>query len=296
MKSFIKKYWKLLLALIIGNFIYSLGVIAFIKSNGLITGGVTGISLFLHYLFEKIPVSVFSLVLNLMFFFFGWLVLGKKFALSTLASTIISPACIGILELFDFSFLMLDDLWLSIICGGVLIGLGLGIIMREGASTGGVDIIAILINRRFKFITIGVAISVIDILILLVQLTMKPIEFIIYGIVLAGVYSFVIDKVIMAGNDRVELKIISKKKDEIKQIILNEFDRGVTLIHTKTGYLEEECDMILSVISYRELMRFRERINEIDPIAFMIISKVSEVNGHGFSLAKKYLSKQDEMK
>ena len=293
MKKLIKKHWKLVLALILGNFIYSFGVIAFIEPNGLITGGVTGISLFLHYIFTDVPVSLFALILNLLFFFLGWLTLGKKFALSTLASTIINPFCFWLLEFFDYSFLSFSDLWLSLICGGALIGLGLGIVMREGSSTGGVDIVAILINRYFKFITIGVSISVLDIIILLVQLTMKPFEFVIYGVILALVYSFIIDKLIMTGNDRVELKIISKKEAEIRKVILEEFDRGVTLLHTKTGYLETEKDMILTVISYRELMRVRAKVNEIDHEAFMIISKVSEVNGHGFSLAKNYLNKEE---
>ena len=272
MKKLIKKHWKLVLALILGNFIYSFGVIAFIEPNGLITGGVTGISLFLHYIFTDIPVSLFALILNFVFFFLGWLTLGKKFALSTLASTIINPFCFWILEFFDYSFLSFNDLWLSLICGGALIGLGLGIVMREGSSTGGADIVAILINRYFKFITIGVAISVIDIIILLVQLTMKPFEFVIYGVILALVYSLIIDKVIMAGNDRVELKIVSKKEAEIRKVILEEFDRGVTLLHTKTGYLETEKDMILTVISYRELMRVRAKVNEIDHEATWILA------------------------
>ena len=228
--------------------------------------------------------------LNAIFFILGLVVLGKKFALSTLASSIINPICIALLEFLDLSAFQFEELWLSLIAGGACIGFGLGLVMRVGASTGGVDIIAIMINRKFSFITMGFAISAIDIIILLIQLVIKPLEFVLYGIVLAAIYSGVIDKIVMAGNDRVEVLIISKKEMEIRNLIMHQFDRGVTLLHSKTGYLENELDTILTVIDIRDIGRVKERVYNIDPDAFLVISKVSEVGGRGFTSDKKYLA------
>ena len=290
MKSFIKKYWHTALFIVLGNLIYSFGIIAFIEPQELITGGVTGLSLFIHYQFNFLPVSVLMFALNAIFFILGLVVLGKKFALSTLASSIINPICIALLEFLDLSAFQFEELWLSLIAGGACIGFGLGLVMRVGASTGGVDIIAIMINRKFSFITMGFAISAIDIIILLIQLVIKPLEFVLYGIVLAAIYSGVIDKIVMAGNDRVEVLIISKKEMEIRNLIMHQFDRGVTLLHSKTGYLENELDTILTVIDIRDIGRVKERVYNIDPDAFLVISKVSEVGGRGFTSDKKYLA------
>ena len=151
------------------NLIYSFGIIAFIEPHELITGGVTGLSLFMHYMFEFLPVSALTLGFNIVFYIIGLFTLGKKFAVSTLASTLINPLCMFVFEMMDLSVFYLNDLWLSLIAGGACIGFGLGLVMRIGASTGGVDIIAILINRKFNFITMGLAISAIDIKILLIQ-------------------------------------------------------------------------------------------------------------------------------
>ena len=290
MKSFIKKYWHTALFIVLGNLIYSFGIIAFIEPQELITGGVTGLSLFIHYQFKFLPVSILMFIFNAIFFILGLVVLGKKFALSTLASSIINPICIASLEFLDLSAFQFEQLWLSLIAGGACIGFGLGLVMRVGASTGGVDIIAIMINRKFSFITMGFAISAIDIIILLIQLTIKPLEFVLYGIVLAAIYSGVIDKIVMAGNDRVEVLIISKKEMEIRNLIMHQFDRGVTLLHSKTGYLENELDTILTVIDIRDIGRVKERVYNIDPDAFLVISKVSEVGGRGFTSDKKYLA------
>ena len=290
MKSFIKKYWHTALFIVLGNLIYSFGIIAFIEPQELITGGVTGLSLFIHYQFNFLPVSVLMFALNAIFFILGLVVLGKKFALSTLASSIINPICIALLEFLDLSAFQFEELWLSLIAGGACIGFGLGLVMRVGASTGGVDIIAIMINRKFSFITMGFAISAIDIIILLIQLVIKPLEFVLYGIVLAAIYSGVIDKIVMAGNDRVDVLIISKKEMEIRNLIMHQFDRGVTLLHSKTGYLENELDTILTVIDIRDIGRVKERVYNIDPDAFLVISKVSEVGGRGFTSDKKYLA------
>ncbi|MGL6217756.1 MAG: YitT family protein, partial [Lacrimispora sphenoides] len=112
---------------------------------------------------------------------------------------------------------------------------------------------------------------------------------ILYGIVLVMIYSIVLDKLLILGTNKIQIKVISGKSSEIKDAIISKFDRGVTLLHSKSGYLEREMDILLTVISNNDLSKFEKLIHEIDEEAFVIISHVNEVRGRGFSIGKKYL-------
>lgn len=285
-KKFINicKYFGLI---ILGNILYSFGIMVFIKPHGLITGGITGLSLFFNYEFGW-DLAVVVGIFNVIFFIVGFIFMGKKFALTTLASSIIYPICIAVFELLNLSYFHLEDLWLNVICGGLIIGTGLGIIMKSGASTGGMDIPAIIINKYIKHISVGVLLLFLDVVIMIVQLPTAGLEKFIFGAVLAVVYSFAIDKVMLSGKTKVQLLVNSIKQEEIKNAILHDMDRGVTLIHGKTGYLKHRVDLVLSILDIRQLAKTKALILSIDPDAFIIVSQVSEVNGRGFSKDKVY--------
>lgn len=288
------KILKYFAIIVLGNSLYAFGVRAFIEPSGLITGGCTGISLFLsrtlHISFipDNMLLPIISFILNAIFFFIGLIFIGKKFALTTLASTIIFPIVTAILGLVDLSVFYLDDIWLNVICAGVIIGVGLGFIVRSGASTGGMDIPAILINRKVKFISIGTALIFFDCVAMIVQIPTAGFENFIFGAILAVIYSGSIDKVILFGKTKIQMLIISKHQVEIQQMIMTEFDRGVTLMHSQTGYLKEEIETILTVVDMRELAKVKDRVTEIDPDAFLVINKVNEVAGRGFTTKKVY--------
>ena len=278
--------YKLLLV-VLGNATYALAVKLFILPNDLMTGGTTGIALVINHYFNGVSISAFVLGFNILMLLVGLALLGKKFAFSTIVSSIAYPLA---LELFDRLFgnvVLTEDMLLNTIFAGLGIGVGLGIVIRNGASTGGMDIPPLVLNRYFK-IPVSVSLSVFDMCILLGQAVYNPLEGILYGILLILVYSVVLDKLMLMGTTRTEVKVVSGHAEEIRKVILSEVDRGVTLLYGESGYLQQDTQVILSIVSNRELTQVEKLIHSIDPESFMIISRVSEVRGRGFSMSKEY--------
>lgn len=275
---------------IFGNCIYALGVALFVLPGGLITGGTTGIALVINDI-TGIPITVFVLVFNVIMFFIGWLVFGWKFAANTAVSTFSYPIALEIITRMLNGYRMTDNLILCTIFGGICIGAAIGIVMRMGASTGGLDIPVLVINRYFK-IPISGQIYVFDMVILALLASKRTGEQLLYGILLVIVYTIVLDKCLMLGTAKMQIKVISKKIEEIRQAVLMDIDRGVTMLKSETGYMGEETEMLLTVVSMRELAKTEKLIHEVDMDAFVIMNRVSEVSGHGFSTKKRYLEKE----
>ncbi len=290
MKTENKKYLKMiynLLLVVLGNATYALAVKLFILPNDLMTGGTTGIALVINHYFNGVSISAFVLGFNILMLLVGLALLGKKFAFSTIVSSITYPLA---LELFDRLFgnvVLTEDMLLNTIFAGLGIGVGLGIVIRNGASTGGMDIPPLVLNRYFK-IPVSVSLYVFDMCILLGQAVYNPLEGILYGILLILIYSVVLDKLMLMGTTRTEVKVVSGHAEEIRKVILSEVDRGVTLLYGESGYLQQDTQVILSIVSNRELPQVEKLIHSIDPESFMIISRVSEVRGRGFSMSKEY--------
>ena len=217
----------------------------------------------------------------------GFLILGKKFAMTTIISSFIYPIALEFLNQTLGDPIITENLLLNTIFAGLGLGLSLGIVLRSGASTGGMDIPPLLLYRFFR-IPVSISLYVFDFIILSIQTLYNPLENLLYGILLILTTSIVLDKVMLMGTTRTEIKIISEYHDQIAKDILSEIDRGVTLLQAKGGYSKQEQSVILSVISNRELPRIEKIVRSVDPDAFMIVSRVSEVWGRGFSMKKKY--------
>jgi uncharacterized membrane-anchored protein YitT (DUF2179 family) len=271
---------------VLGNFLYALAVKLFLLPSGLVTGGTTGIALTIEHLWG-VPISGFVLVFNIMMLLIGWAILGRAFALTTIASSFLYPFFLEICNLIFGDLVLTDDLVLCTVFFGGCIGIALGIVIRSGASTGGMDIPPLVLRKLFG-IPVSVSLYAFDFCILLLQLSFRPVENVLYGIVLALIYTTVIDKMLMLGQSRTELKIISTRSQEICDAILDQVDRGVTLLNGEGGYTHAESKIVLSVISNRELIKVEKLIHQIDPECFMIVSRVSEVRGRGFSIKKEY--------
>lgn len=286
-KQKVLKYLKYFGLILLGNILYSFGIKAIIEPNQIVTGGVTGLSLFLARTYDidsTLLVALFTLVI----FIAGFLILGKELAAQTLASSIIYPICLWFFGLFDLSFVSINDPWLQVIVAGVIIGTGLGLIMRANASTGGMDTVGLIIHKYCKIASIGAYLLILDTIVMFTQAPSAGLEKFIFGIILALVYSITIDKVMLAGKSKVELLIISNKQEEVRNLIINEYDRTLTYLHSKTGYLNHEIDTILTVVDIRELNKIKEQIYALDAGAFIVVNKVSEVSGRGFTTIKKY--------
>ena len=277
---------KDILSILLGNTLLALAVILFIVPGHLLSGGTTGISLFLNHYFH-LPISLFTFIFN---FIIGALILGKKFALQTLISTFYYPFILGVFELSFQGFYLTDDILINTLFAGVLVGVAIAIVIKAGASTGGMDIPPLILNKLFK-IPVSVSMYVFDTLIVLAQFGFSDVRQCLYGIVLIFIYTMVIDKILVMGAQKIEVKIISSKYEEIRKAILTNVDRGVTMLHGQTGYLLENTEVLINVISTRELVQVERLVKSIDEDAFMIISNVHEVQGRGFNLEKEYIEK-----
>ena len=278
--------------ILLGNTIYALAIVMFILPNNMITGGTTGLGIAIHH-YLGLPIHIFVFIFNTLMFLLGAVVLGTKFALTTLVSTFYYPIILGVFEQIPSLQSITDDKMLSTICGGLMIGMAIGIVIRCGASTGGMDIPPLVLNKKFG-LPVSVMLYVFDFMILILQMLFTNKEEIIYGILLVLIYTVILDKVLLMGSTRTKVEIMSKKYEELNRLIQERLDRGTTLVYTQTGYLKEDQPMILTVVSNRELMRLNQLVQEVDPHAFMIIGNVNEVRGRGFSQQKVYKKEQTE--
>ena len=233
---------KNLFMIFLGNTTMALGIVMFVLPNELMTGGTTGLSLIIdHYL--HLPISVFVFIFNCIMFLLGALILGFDFALTTLISTFYYPIALGFFQNIPSLSTITDDRMLSSIFGGLFIGFSLGIVIRCGASTGGMDIPPLILNKKFG-LPVSVMLYVFDFLILIGQALFCDKEAILYGILLVMTYTIVLDKILVIGQAQTQVKIISQKSDEINEAITRKMDRGSTLLHTETGYLHSRQNMI----------------------------------------------------
>ncbi len=277
---------------VLGNLLYALTVKFFLIPGGLVTGGSTGIALAVHH-FSGCPVSVFVLIFNVVMLAAGLLMLGSRFALTTVVSTFTYPlALAGLDKLFPAAFLT-DDVILCTVFSGLGIGISVGMVIRAGASTGGMDVPP-LILQKYCNVPVSISLYVFDTCILLTQMFFTGADKILYGIILVMIYTMVIDKLMLLGTTQTEIKIISEKSEEIKEAIVHELDRGATLLSGRSGYLDHKTEMVFTVVSNREVPKAERIVHRIDPAAFMTISRISQVRGRGFSMKKEYRSQPKE--
>lgn len=286
MKKDLSQLLPSLAAVVIGNFLYAFTVKAFLLPAGLVTGGTTGIALTVEHLFG-ISISLFVLAFNVLMLLIGWRILGRAFALTTLGSTFLYPLALELWQRLLGELVLTDDILLCTVFAGLGIGMSLGIVIRSGASTGGMDIPPLVLKKLFR-LPVSVTMYAFDFAILLAQALFRPMENILYGILLVLIYTVVLDKMLLMGTSRTEIKVVSSRSDEIRAAILEQVDRGVTLLHGQGGYLRNETHVVMSVISNREVAKVERIVHGIDPESFMVVSRVQEVKGRGFSLNKHY--------
>lgn len=275
---------KKLFLVLLGNTIYCSGIVAFILPLGLISGGTTGLGLIVEHYFA-VPVEVFAAIFNILMFVVAWFVLGPSFAFTTMVSTFYFPTILAVLQKIEVLQTLTTDPMLATICAGLLIGVGIGVVIRAGASTGGVDIPPLVLNRKLG-IPVSVGLYACDFAILIGQMIFRDREKTLYGILLVVIYTFVMDKVLVSGKSQIEAKIISKQYEEINEVIQQKLDRGTTLIKSETGYMHEDTMIVMTVVSNREIAKLNQVVLEMDPKAFIVINEAKEVMGRGFTLHK----------
>lgn len=283
-KKSLKSLITSVLIVILGNMIYALAIKLFLLPSGMITGGTTGIALTVTYFFD-INMSLFILIFNIIMLLVGLVLLGRQFAVTTIISSFTYPLALELYNRLLGDLVITTEPFLCIIFAGIGIGFGLSIVIRAGASTGGMDIPPLVLNKYFK-IPVSAGLYIFDSIILLSQTLYNPFEKVLYGIVLMIVYSTVIDKVMLMGTSKTEVTVVSEKSREIADAILKQVDRGCTILYGEGGYTQKHTHVVLSVVSNRELPKLERLIRSIDPVSFMIVNRVTEVSGRGFTISR----------
>ncbi|KKI88769.1 membrane protein [Bacillus sp. SA1-12] len=274
---------KNILFIIIGSAIFAFGLVHFNMQNNLAEGGFTGITLMLFFLFNFDP-SISNLLLNIPLFFIGWRVLGRTSFFYTMIGTLGLSIFLWIFQRYQIDMPLNDDLTLAALFAGVFLGIGLGTIFRYGGTTGGVDIIARLAHRYFGW-SMGKTMFLFDLIVITLSLiTYLSYKEAMYTLVAVFVGARVIDFMQEGAYAAKGATIISSKSEEISKRIMEEMERGVTILKGQGSFSKQDRDVLYCVVGKNEIVRLKSVITAVDPHAFVAVSDVHDVLGEGFTL------------
>ncbi|SCI94856.1 Uncharacterized BCR%2C YitT family COG1284 [uncultured Clostridium sp.] len=276
------KYFFELIILALGCFIMSVGLNMFLEPYMIASGGLTGLAIVLKNLFNT-PLWFINLVFNIPLFIFGIKILGKKDAIKTLIGILLLTFFLKVTEPLTSAF-QTTDILLSSIAGGIVVGISLGMLFRVDASTGGTELACLILNKIFPFISISVFMFIIDgAVIALAGIVSKNIQIALYAIISLYVSVKICDTIVEGFDFSKSFIIVTDHPDEISDSIMKNLERGVTFLEGRGGYSKQRKDVLLIVVSRREEVLLRKLVNEIDPLAFVIINNAYEVLGEGFT-------------
>ena len=288
----LKKIILDILVILIGNLCIALAVAFFVIPNKLLVGGTAGIAVALNA-FWAVPEEVVINVLVYSLFIAGAFVLGREFFFKTITSTLVYPILLALAtdlyKIIPIEYITMDTLT-SIICAGVLVGFGIGIVYKRNASTGGMDIIPLIINK-YTGIPLHILLMAVDCFTVLLGVIAYGLQAAIYGVISVAICSFIIDKTILLGAKQTkQVQIISQESDAILERILQDLDRGCTIVESRGGYTNQKRDMLMVVVPINEYQRMIDVVHEMDSSAFVIVSDINEIRGRGCTLSREHLT------
>ncbi|NLO81887.1 MAG: YitT family protein [Clostridiales bacterium] len=275
------KKWEILkdyLFLLTGTFLTALAFNFFLIPHRIAPGGFSGIATVVYHLFH-IPVGITILLLNIPVFIIGVKEIGGDFGIKTIISTILLSAFIDFVKVPSIT----EDSILASIYGGVLMGLGLGLVFRGNATTGGTDLLAKIIHKFCPFIGVGWILFTVDFLVVLTAAIVFGSSQALYALVSLYLSARIMDLVLEGINAAKAFVVISDNAEEISRRIISELERGVTFIDGQGAYTRQKKNIILCVVNRMQVTRLKTIINEVDPMAFVLVTDVREVMGEGFS-------------
>lgn len=286
-----KRAYKILidiLVILLGNACIAIAVAFFVIPNKLLVGGTAGIAVAINA-FWAIPVEIIINILIYTLFIAGACVLGKAFFLKTITSTLVYPVLLtlanDLYEIIPKAYITMDTLT-SIVCSGVLVGFGIGIVYKRKASTGGMDIIPLIVNK-YTNLPLHILLLAVDCFTVLLGVLAYGLQASIYGVISVVISSFVIDKTILLGAKQTkQVQIISQKSEEILSKILEDLDRGCTILESRGGYTQEKRDMLMVVVPINQYQTLIDVVHSIDDSAFVIVSDIKEIRGRGFTIQR----------
>ncbi len=273
------KEYKSYLVIALGSFIAAISVSVFLAPNKIAAGGVSGLATVVHYM-TGWPIGVVTLVLNIPLFIMAMRIMGSDFGIKTVFSTLLYSYFIDIT-----SFLppLTEQPVLSAVYGGVLAGLGMGLVFIKGATTGGVDVAASVVNKRFSHISVGNIIVIMDLIVVIIAgAVFKNYELSLYAIGSIYVSTRMIDGMVEGLDYAKAVYIISNKPEEISEVILSQLKKGITALSGKGMYTGEKKDVLLCVVRRAQITQLKKIVSSTDEEAFMLVTDVREVLGKGF--------------
>lgn len=280
-----KERIKVAASILLGNALLAFAVCAFVVPNGFMLGGSTGIALMLQHFIPDVPLSVWSAVINGALFFLGWAFLGWRFAGATLLSTIVYPAFMAVFECLPLGQLFVAEPLTCALFASVLAGLGIGIVIRVGGSTGGMDIPPCIL-QKYKGIPVGTSLMIFDGIIVLAQVLLNGLEGVLHSILIIYMISAVVNRTVITGEKKVQIIIISPAYDEIRREILDALDGGATMLNIETGYAAQQQKAVFCVAYAKKYPAVRDAALRVDPKAFIVTTDVKNVNGKGYTIAR----------
>lgn len=277
-----KQLIKNCLCIALGSAIYAVAFDAFFDPNDIAFGGVTGLAQIVNFFFPGATVGVLVILFNLPLFLAGWRLFGRHMLISSLAAMGLSSVFIDLLGGL-YAFPPMEDKLLACIFGGILLGLSLGIVFLQGATTGGTEIVARLLKLKFAWLPMGRLLLAADLVaVALVAVVFRNVNTALYGVVALYLSTFVMDQVLYGLDNAKVAYIISDNPDEIARVIMGEMDRSVTFLKGKGGYTGQDKKVILCAFKQRQIVSLKEVVQQADPAAFMIVTSAHEVLGEGF--------------
>ena len=283
------KLWKratvTFLCVVSGNALLAFLVAAFIIPHDIIMGGTTGIGIVLHKAIPTMDVSLFVLILNVLLLILGLITLGRKFALTTVASSFLYPVMLGLFQRIPGIDSMTDNALMAAIFAGSLMGVALGLVMRVGSSTGGMDIVTLVLNK-YTHLPVALYVYITDIIVIGGQALFSPAEKTLLGIIVLVLEAIILDKAMILGKSQIQIFVVSQHYERLRDALLNTLEAGVTMTMIETGRLAEKQMGVLCVIPQRKLYAATELVRSIDPYAFITITQIREVRGQGFTMER----------
>ncbi len=275
----VKEFLGDTLVFILGGVLYSVAINCFLSRNNILNGGFTGIATILNYLWG-LPIGTVIFIMNIPLFIIAFKKLGVRFVLRTVWATLINSTFI---DLGVFLPVYQNDLLLSSLFGGALVGLALGIIFIRNATTGGVDIIAKLVKLKNPQISIGQSILIFDALVVILGgLIYRNFESMLYASVVIFVSAQVLDYVIFGVSRGAMILIISEQSEKLRSLIINDLDRGVTILKAQGGYSKADKDVLLCACFDNQTHKLIKKIKSADENAFFIVTQSKQILGNGF--------------
>ena len=280
-----KSTWTRLFWITLGVVSMALGTHLFLVPNDLATGGVTGIAIVIHFVFPVLNVGTIMLAGNIILFILGWFLLGRQFGLLTLYATFLYSVLTALAErFFPMHGVVLQDTFVNLLLGCVLMGIGLALVFQQNASTGGTDIIAKIVNTYVK-IPLATSMFLTDLFVVGMSAFLISVEKSLYAVIGIWLQSAIIDKAIAGWGKRIVMTIVSSQYEVINTFINGAMNRGSTIYQAQGGYSGEYKQILVTVVHRAEYVRITEYIQQVDPKAFVTIHYVNEVIGEGFSYA-----------